>query len=174
MFYATGGRHLNSNEFFKARALAERDQRIKELEQRKKALQAVENLDNAATALLQAKGNLTDETAKNFTVADIKLLLKWKKVKPTSSKKIDLLTAYYNHPSPNTLAPREQWTDADEIELVALRSDNINMRDTALGVATTQMARAVTLNLKNLDADTRAELMRALEEDADDHPTMVL
>jgi hypothetical protein len=36
LFHATGGNHLNSDDFFRAKALAERDQAIKEMEQRKK------------------------------------------------------------------------------------------------------------------------------------------
>jgi hypothetical protein len=40
MFHATGGRHLNSDEFFKARALTEREASTKELLTRKKKLVA--------------------------------------------------------------------------------------------------------------------------------------
>jgi hypothetical protein len=162
MFFATGGQHLNSDEFFKARALAERESRIKQLEQKKKTLNAALLLEDAVMTLLQEKGSLVPDNASNFTVADIKLLLKWKKAKPTSFKKADLLSAYYTNPPPLS---SQLWTPDDEIELLALSSNNVNMIDTAIGVATTQMARAVRQNLAHLDAETKAALKEALAGD---------
>jgi hypothetical protein len=165
MFFATGGRHLNSDEFFQARALVERDARIKELELTRKTLNAALLLENDVMLLLQTKGSLVPSNASNFSVAEIKLLIKWKKVKPASAKKIDLLAAYYQNPPPIS---QPLWSPDDDVELAALKSTNVNMKDTALGVATMQMARAVRQNLSNLDPETRAELRRAL--DADDEP----
>ena len=140
MFYATSGLHLNYDEFFQARAIAEREAKIKEMEQKKKALNGETSLERDVTLLMQTKGILVAANENIFTVPEIKLLLKWKKAKPASSKKADLLVAYYATPPP----PRSKgWTADDDIELTALNSNNINMIDTALGVATTQMARAV-------------------------------
>jgi hypothetical protein len=171
MFFTTGGRHLNSDEFFKARALADRETRIKELEVKKKSLNDALLLEDAVMKLLQEKGSLVPQNASRFTVAEVKLLLKWKKAKPTSSKKADLVLAYYSNPPPLTTA---LWSAEEEMELVALRSENVNMIDTALGVATTQMARAVVQNLGIIDANTRAALKRALDDDSDDLPRGVL
>jgi hypothetical protein len=171
LFHATGGRHLNSDDFFRARALAERDCAIKEVEQRKKALLKAVELENNARHLLTRKGNLVPENERNFNVADLKLLLKWKKVKASSFKKADLVMAYYNNPSPPNVQP---WSDEDEMKLVALRSEDIDMKDTALGVATAQMARAVQQNLANLDPETRAQLKKALDDDGDDGLTGIL
>jgi hypothetical protein len=148
MFYAAGGKHLNSDEFFQAKALAEREARTKELQAKKKLLGASLLLEQHVIAILTAKGNPEEETSKDCTVAELKLLLKWKKVKPTSSKKADLIHAFCNYPSPPNAVP---WTAEEELELVALESQDVHMIDTALGVATTQMARAVVQNLPNLD-----------------------
>jgi hypothetical protein len=164
LFFATGGQHLNSNEFFQARAMTEREAKTKELEAKKKALQAGLLLENTVMVLLQTKGNLVSQNASEFTVPEIKMLLKWKKVKPASARKVDLLAAYYNNPPP---LPSQLWTPADEMELVSLKADTVGLIDTALGVATTQMARAVRQNLANLDPETRAELKLALEGDED-------
>jgi hypothetical protein len=120
-------------------------------------------LENAVMVLLQEKGSLVPENASRFTATEVKMLLKWKKAKPTSFKKADLVAAYYSNPPLNA----QLWTLPDEIELVGLQSDNVHMIDTALGVATTQMARAVRQNLANLDPETRAELKRALDGDDD-------
>jgi hypothetical protein len=105
-------------------------------------------------------------------VPELKLLLKWKKTKPTSSKKTDLIHAFANHPSPPNAVP---WSVGEDMNLVTLQSDNIGMTDTALGVATaTQMARAVTHNLSTLYPETRAMLKRALEEEDPAHVTGAL
>jgi hypothetical protein len=46
LFHVTGGCHLNSDDFFCARALTERDQNIKDMEQRKKATEKDVALEN--------------------------------------------------------------------------------------------------------------------------------
>jgi hypothetical protein len=159
MFFATGGRHTNSNEFFQARALADREARSKELETRKKLLSSGLSLENDVTALLTEKGNPTQENARDFTVPEVKKLVKWKNIKPTSNKKADLIEAFENNPPPLDAV---QWTVEEEMELVEMQSDTVELIDTAVGVATTQMARAVMQNLGTLDAENRAALMRAL------------
>jgi hypothetical protein len=73
MFHATAGRHLNSDEFFKARALAEREARIKELVAKKKVLKAAMLLENMVTALLTDKGNPSEETGRSYTVPELKI-----------------------------------------------------------------------------------------------------
>jgi hypothetical protein len=56
MFHATGGRHLNLDEFFKARALSEREARTKELSALKTKCNAAVELEGAVvTALLQRR-----------------------------------------------------------------------------------------------------------------------
>ena len=80
LFYATGGRHLNSDEFFKARAIAEREAKLKKLKDDKKLRVAAAEIQDQVMQLLQQKGNLLPENEQNFTVSDLKLLVvKWKK-----------------------------------------------------------------------------------------------
>ena len=57
------------------------------------------------------------------------------------------------------------------MELAALTSTEVSMKDTALGVAANQMARAVTANLQNLDPETKAQLKAALDDSDSDHRT---
>jgi hypothetical protein len=162
MFYATGGRHLNCNEFFQARELSARETKIKLLEGKKKRLMSALLVENAVMELLQEKGSLCPQSVTKFTVPEIKLLLKWKKVKPKSSKKADLAAAYYSNPPPLT-APL--WTPQEEMELVALQSETtVDIKDTAIGRAAAQMAHAVRHNLSNIDPETRAQLKRALDD----------
>jgi hypothetical protein len=60
------------------------------------------------------------------------------------------------------------------MELVTLQSQHVDMKDTALGAATTRMARAVTKHLGVLDPETREMLKRALQEDEGTHVTGTL
>lgn len=160
MFFATGGRHTNSDEFFKARTLADRETRTKVLEARKKLLVAALELEVKVTDLLGMKGNPTEENASTFKVAELKTLLKWKKAKPISSKKADLITAFRMSPPP---LDAEKWTAEEEMELVAMQSAHVNMVDTALGVSTIQMANAVSNNFSHLPLENRNSLKRAIE-----------
>jgi hypothetical protein len=162
MYFATGGRHTNCNEFFKARELTIREVSLKALTTRKKALALDRDIEAAVVLLLNEKGNPTEETAKNFTVGELKLLLKWKKVKPISNKKADLVTAFMTNPSPiNHVA---EWTDEEEAKLVALQSTHVDVGETALGVSTIQMSNAVTNNLMLLPLENRLSLKRAIDE----------
>jgi hypothetical protein len=163
MFYATGGMHLNSDEFFQARELSIRDARLKELTRKKKACNERRVTVAAAMALFEEKGDLGPQTESRFNVAEIKLLLKWKKLKkiPVGAKRAALLQTY--HATPPPLNDPQAWGPAEERELVAMQSEQVDMKDTAIGVATNQMARAVQHNLVNLSPTTRAQLLGALQ-----------
>jgi hypothetical protein len=50
----------------------------------------------------------------------------------------------------------------EEAALQSLKSEVLSLKETAVGVATSQMARAVTNNLSNLDPATIAALRLAL------------
>jgi hypothetical protein len=79
MFFTTGGRHLNANEFFQADILKSREAEIKEMEDLKKAKRV---LYYSATGycLDPETGELTWKTHKQFKVNNIRMLLKWKKL----------------------------------------------------------------------------------------------
>ena len=81
LFFATGGRHVNSNEFFQARSLQDRQPQIKAMEDRKKARALHIKSQRAAVLMIRSKGDLTSINEKEFTLAEVKMLLKWKKIK---------------------------------------------------------------------------------------------
>ena len=62
---------------------------------------------------------------------------------------------------PSTPQP---WSQEEEDTLLAVSSDDIDMKDTALGVATKQMAIAVSQNMSNLDAKSRHDLLQSLAQ----------
>ena len=125
--------------------------------ERLEALEAAESAD----VLLQAKGfDLTPETFTEFTVAEIKILLKWTKAKAAGTNKPELADAYYNAPVPPTAEP---WRHIDEAGLIHLKVDPIAMKETAVAVAANQMARAVANNVATLDDEVRRSLMDSLQ-----------
>jgi len=92
MFYTTGGQHLNSDDFFKSRALLDRRLHIKELQYEKNAIAERISIRNDKDALLRRIGKeLTEETKKDFKVTDIKVLLKWELEKNPTGNRQSLL-----------------------------------------------------------------------------------
>ena len=165
MFFATGGRHVNSNEFFQAQEAKLRDVEIAKMEKAKEERQAHCKDQRGAVLLLKKKGKLTSKTEKIFTLPEIKILLKWKKAKAISARKRDMVDAYLDAPKPKI---QKVWCRSEEAALQALRED-VKIEDTALGVASNQMARAVGNNLASIDMGTRATLKAALETFEDSH-----
>jgi len=161
MFYATGGQHLNSDDFFIARALDEREGQAKNMRANKAArLERIE-LDQEAKSLLGKKAvDLTLETEKKFLVSGCKLLCKWKRCKLSSNpQKEGFVSACVAAARPSTPEP---WSQEDEDLLLAVASDNVELKDTALGVATKQMAIAVSQNMGNLDEKLHHDLLQSL------------
>jgi hypothetical protein len=159
MFYATGGRHLNSDEFFRAQEEKQRDAKIAALEKKKKERKIYCDKQWEAIRIIKSKGELTADTVRKFTVDEIKTLLKWKKVKLSgANKKLDLVEAYVAAPKPPI---QKIWSRSEEEELDNLRK--VTIKDTALGVvASIQMAKAVKNNLSQLDSNTLSELKVAI------------
>jgi len=168
MIYVTGGQHLNSDEFFQARALAEQEKAVLKLEKKKKKRLLLLKLHQGACELLATKGPLTQEIAKGclYSKEDFKLLCKWKNAKMTKArggklpdKKADFVALYFAHPDPPEATP---WTKDDESELVHLKSEDIPLKDTHLGVAARQMAVATANNMAKLDRNTRNQLLQSV------------
>ena len=100
LFYATGGQHVNTNEFFQASELKVRDAEIKVMEDAKKGRKKYCDEQQEAVLMIRKKGELTHVTEKSFTIPEIKTLLKWKKIKIKSTKKKDMVAAYIAAPKP--------------------------------------------------------------------------
>ena len=117
------------------------------------------------------KGDLTSINDKLFTAKEIKTLLKWKKVKPKGTKKADLVEAYIAAAKPPI---QKSWTCSEEAALQDLKSEHVDLKDMALGIATTQMACAVANNLAQLDPESRDVLIKSLQAyDQDNGPNVL-
>jgi hypothetical protein len=154
-FHATGGGHLNSDDFFKAAELKARENKVKAMEEIKKERAKYCNNQWAAIRLIKAKGELTLETEKRFTLLEIKAMLKWKKIKPTGTKKRDLVEAYMGAPKPKI---QTIWSRSEEAALEALKVTDFTLQSTALGDAVKRMAKNLQNSLGNLDEASLKEL----------------
>jgi Na+/phosphate symporter len=97
---------------------------------------------------------------KDFTTKEIDVLLKWKKVKSTSKRKADLIQAYVDAPKPKI---QKTWVRSEEAALAKLKEEVVELKETAVGVAASQMAKAVTTNLNHLDEESIAALKKAID-----------
>jgi hypothetical protein len=71
MFYATGGRHLNSDEFFCAQEGTERDVAVAAMEKQKKERKEYCAKQLEAIKIIRSKGELTSLTEKKFTIMEL-------------------------------------------------------------------------------------------------------
>jgi hypothetical protein len=154
-FQATGGGHLNSDDFFKAAESKARDNKIKEMEEYKKEQEKYCKDQWAALRLITAKGELTEGTEGKFTMPEIKILLKWKKIKPVGTRKRDLIEAYRNTPKPKI---RPMWKRSEQAALDSLKEAEIPLESTALGAAAKRMVRNLENSIGNLDKDSLNQL----------------
>jgi hypothetical protein len=159
-FHATGGGHLNSDDFFKAAELKAREIKLKAMEEVKKERVKYCSDQWAALRLIRAKGELTYDTESKFTLAEIKVLLKWKKVKPTGTRKKDLVQAYRDAPKPPI---KPNWKPSEQAALDALRDTNVSLESTALGTAARKMVKNLQNSMANLDGNSLLELKAIIE-----------
>jgi len=161
MFCATGGQHFNAEDFFNAKTLTERQAKAAVVEKDKQERLDKFQTDREAKSLLQEKAvALNRYNEKKFVMPEIKLLCKWKGCKVTLSKnKEHHIVACEKMPRPPTPQP---WTLDHETMLNTLKEENIELKDTALGVAAKQMAAVVTQNMEKLDDESRLQLLQSL------------
>lgn len=160
-FQATGGGHLNSDDYFKAAELKDRENKIKAMEDIKKERGKYCANQFAAIQMIQKKGELTYATESSFTMPEIKTMLKWKKIKQTGTKRHNIIDAYTTAPKPAKI--QTIWSRTEEAALDALKSKDIPLQSTALGVAARKMVRNLKTLIGTLDEDSLKELKAILE-----------
>jgi hypothetical protein len=134
-FYATGGSHVWSDDFFKAEAVRCRDDRVKELEDEKKKRQQQTATEVKALAILDAKASCFEENDyKGVPVPELIALLAWYNIPKEKMKKSQMVAKWkeirLNHVPPPTF---EKWGDSDEEELIQLKTTEEDISKTALG-----------------------------------------
>jgi len=159
MFHVTHGQHLNSDDFFVARAKSNHDRDIERLEKLKKDWLLRNKKNDKANALLKLKSEPTELNLKNFTVSEMALLASWKADKTCKGKKTDLLEVYIDNPVPEN---PPCWFNDDEEELTKLKTEGITFKHTAMSTALKQSANAVKTDVSELDDRQVDELLAAL------------
>jgi hypothetical protein len=160
-FHVTGGEHLNSDDVFKAAALKDRMAEVAKLEKEKETL-----MDNAIKVAEAREINLDKglperkSDVKKFTGPELKALLTWKVGSHKETTKATRIARFLATDIPK---PSRKWTEEDEAELTRLKSDDVALKDTAIGVATAQTAMAVANHIDHLvDHAARSKLQDAL------------
>eukprot|EP00532_Pseudo-nitzschia_australis_P013819 CAMPEP_0168210622 /NCGR_PEP_ID=MMETSP0140_2-20121125/3272_1 /TAXON_ID=44445 /ORGANISM="Pseudo-nitzschia australis, Strain 10249 10 AB" /LENGTH=775 /DNA_ID=CAMNT_0008137243 /DNA_START=1493 /DNA_END=3820 /DNA_ORIENTATION=- len=135
-FVVTKGDTLNSKDYFFAQERQRRNDEIKCLEGRKKKSKMISNLNAKALGLIEefaSKGKevYKEEDAKSLPVTALIVLCQWKQQSKIPLKKdliLDMWLKVKNVPS-----PIPSWSSADDDLLEKLKTDEIEMADTALG-----------------------------------------
>ena len=104
-FYATGGSHVCSNDFFKAEALRCLEDCVKELEDKKKKRKQQTETEAKALAVLDAKASCFENNDyKGVSVPDMAALLAWYNIPREKMKKQQMVAKWkeirHNHVHP--------------------------------------------------------------------------
>jgi hypothetical protein len=164
LFHATGGEHINTEEFFQAAELKTRRERLKKLEGEKATRNEKIEAEGAALSMIADKGGKEpgDEGAEYNLDELRKVMLYWKIGKKTYKdgkkdvpKKV-LVNLYRSSEVPEEALP---WTDEEEQELQELlKGDVPDVADTQLAVAAKQAANATAANWDLLPDGTKQML----------------
>ena len=167
IFHATGGTHINSDDFFRSRAMKDREAEIKKLEALKKSIQTETKQSDAYIKIIREKGIPNRQNVKEFSKDELMTLVRSRcggKIPKDAKNKPTLLEAFLN-------APRFEhkiWFARQEKELQRLKDELVTLQETELAVQAKQNARAVHNNLALLDEKTKHDLLLALTKKEDD------
>ncbi len=164
-FFATGGSHVCSDDFFKAQALQARDDEIEQMIKLKKLLLGKTELRNKAMGILVAKSSFFESNNyREVSTKELDVLLSWYGVDIKGMKKPEKVEKWKEIRGSNTEPPTiEGWTEKDEEKLRALTNKDINMSETFLGrFAALQKRNAVAAVLDMSDDDW--ESLKALRD----------
>jgi len=164
-FFATGGSHVCSNDFFKAQALQARDDEIEEMTKLKKQLLGKTELRDKAMGILVAKSSSFEtNNYREVSTKELDVLLLWYGVDIKGMKKPEKAEKWKEIRVSNAEPPTiEGWTEKDEEKMLALSNKDVDMSETFLGrFAALQKRNAVAAVLDMKDDEW--ESLKALRE----------
>jgi len=161
IFHVTHGEHLNSFDFFKSRAMAERKKEAEAMLKDKRNRYSRQKLRQQAMEILKKHGEPSPENIKTYPAQAMKKLYEWKHNKKSSEGREKLLKAYHGAPVP---LKDPDWSLSEEVRLKDLLTVDMYAKDTALGVQLKQTAKAIANNIDDLDEESKAELLRVLQD----------
>ena len=161
LFAVTHGEHLNSTDFFKARAIDERKKIADTMLKDKRTHYHRKKLRSEAMVILQQHGEPTLEKIKDYPARAMQKLYEWKLNKASKKAREDLLKEYLKAPTPLKDA---EWTISEEMRLKELLTEDMYAKDTAIGVQLKQTAKAIANNIHDLDKQSRSDLLKVLQD----------
>jgi hypothetical protein len=131
-FFATGGSHVCSDDFFKAQALQAREDEIEQMTKLKKQLLGKAELRNKGMAILVAKSVIFEtNNYREVSVKELDVLLSWYGVDIKGMKKPEKVEKWKEIQVSKTDLPTiEVWMEKDEDKLRELRDRDIDMSGT--------------------------------------------
>jgi hypothetical protein len=136
-FFATGGSHVCSDNFFKGQALLGREEDVAMKIKLKKSLQQKSELHEKVMAILVEKAECFGfelNNYRNVSTKELDVLLNWYGVEKKVAKKAEKVEMWREICAASTEPPMaDVWTAKDEEELVKLRNKEIDMSVTYPG-----------------------------------------
>ncbi len=167
-FFATGGSHVCSDDFFKAQALQARDDEIEQMIKLKKLLLGKTELRNKAMGILVAKSSFFESNNyREVSTKELDVLLSWYGVDIKGMKKPEKVEKWKEIRGSNTEPPTiEGWTEKDEEKLRALTNKDIDMSETFLGRFAALQKRNAVAAVLDMSDDERESLKALRDADA--------
>ena len=170
-FFATGGGHATTDDFFRAIEIPVWNAAIKVLVDRKADLALAEKIEQEGQAILRL-----EKPVSQLRDPELATLLLWftKESKGAQGLKTAKLAKWSAIVAAGTPAPAtDKWTLENEAELERLRRKDIKMGDTAYGRLLAQKKKELTAALGKSTKEERAEWRRRIDamdasEEADD------
>jgi hypothetical protein len=165
-FFATGGSHVCSDDFFKAQALIARKEEVAEKTKLKENLLAKAKIREKGMEIIVAKAAAFESNSySSVTTKELDTLLQWYGIIDLKGmKKADKVARWKEIRASNTGPPEaDVWTAADEENLAQLANQEIDMSETYLGrYAAMQKRNAVAAILDFTDEEW--ESLKTLKE----------
>jgi hypothetical protein len=164
-FFATGGSHVCSDDFFKAQALLAREEETAEKTKLKKSLQQKLELREKGMAILVEKAECFESNDyRNVSTKELDVLLNWYGVEKKATKKAEKVAQWREIRVSNTEPPMvDVWTVEDEEKLVRLSNKQIDMSETFLGRYAAIQKRTAVAAILNF-TDEEWESLKALRD----------
>ncbi len=168
-FFATGGSHVCSDDFFKAQSLLARDDELAEKEALKKTLQHKAEIAAKGMAIVAEKAALFEtNNYKDVSSKELDVLMQWYDVeKRQGMKKPDKVAVWKDIRLSGKAGPVvHNWNDEDEQQLMRIKNREVDMSETYLGRYAALQKRNAVAAVLDFTNDEWDSLKRMREADS--------
>ena len=166
-FFATGGSHVCSDDFFKAQALLAREEEISEKMKLKKSLLQKSELREKGMAIFVEKAECFESNNyRSVSTKELDVLLNWYGVEKKATKKAEKVAQWRKMRAENTEPPMVNvWTADDDENLVRISNKEIDMSETYLGRYAAIQKRTAVAAVLDFSVEEWESLKRLMEAD---------